>query len=52
MSDPESSNSRRRALHLQRLQRLADVFYAIVIWQLFMLIPTLVFVGRQDGRGR
>jgi hypothetical protein len=30
MSDPVSSNKRRRAQNLLRLQRLTDVFYAIV----------------------
>jgi hypothetical protein len=30
MSDPVSSNKRRLTQHLLRLQRLTDVFYAIV----------------------
>ena len=39
MSDPGPISDRRRAQHLLRLQRLTDVFYAVVIWRLFILIP-------------
>lgn len=31
--------SKRSALQLTRLERLADVIFAIVIWRLFMLLP-------------
>jgi uncharacterized membrane protein len=34
-------------LQLTRLERLTDVFYAIVIWQLFMMVPTPDSTGKE-----
>ena len=46
MNDSTQSQSRRGALVLTRLERLSDVVYGIIIWQLFMLIPTPDSVGK------
>ena len=42
----ESRTARRSTLHLNRLERLTDVVYGIIIWQLFMLIPTPDSMGK------
>jgi hypothetical protein len=36
-------------LHLKRLERLTDVVYGIIVWQLFMLIPTPDTAGKEWG---
>jgi hypothetical protein len=46
MNNSKPAQVRRGALHLTRLERLTDVVYAIIIWQLFMLIPTPDSVGK------
>ena len=46
MNNSKPSQARRGALHLKRLERRTDVVYAIIIWQLFMLIPTPDSVGK------
>ena len=46
MNTSEPSQERRGALLLTRLERLSDVVYGIIIWQLFMLIPTPDSVGK------
>jgi hypothetical protein len=46
MNDSKQSQTRRGALILTRLERLSDVVYGIIIWQLFMLIPTPDSVGK------
>ncbi|MDH3733897.1 MAG: hypothetical protein OEU54_10205 [Gemmatimonadota bacterium] len=40
MNNSPSSRARRGSLALTRLERLTDVVYGIIVWQLFMLIPT------------
>ena len=49
MNDSKQSQTRRGTLLLKRLERLSDVVYAIIIWQLFMLIPTPDSVGKDWG---
>ena len=49
MNDSKQSQSRRGALLLTRLERLSDVVYGIIIWQMFMLIPTPDSVGKEWG---
>ncbi len=49
MNDSKQSQTRRGILLLKRLERLSDVVYAIIIWQLFMLIPTPDSVGKDWG---
>jgi hypothetical protein len=49
MNDTTKSNTRRGALLLTRLERLSDVVYGIIIWQMFMLIPTPDSVGKDWG---
>lgn len=46
MNDSSSLQIRRGALHQTRLERLTDVVYGIIVWQLFMLIPTPDSVGK------
>jgi len=46
MTTSEQSQARRGALLLTRLERLSDVVYGIIIWQLFMLIPTPDSAGK------
>jgi hypothetical protein len=46
MNNSKPAQVRRGALHLTRLERLTDVVYAIIVWQLFMLIPTPDSVGK------
>lgn len=46
MNDSTQSQTRRGALILTRLERLSDVVYGILIWRLFMLIPTPDRVGK------
>lgn len=47
INDSGPRDQRRRPLHLLRLERLSDVVYGIILWQLFMLIPTPDSVGKQ-----
>jgi hypothetical protein len=49
MNDSRQSHLRRGSLLLTRLERLSDVVYGIIIWQLFMLIPTPDSVGKEWG---
>lgn len=49
MNGSKPLHVRRGALHLNRLERLTDVVYGIIIWQLFMLIPTPDSVGKEWG---
>lgn len=49
MNDSKPLQVRRGALFLKRLERLTDVVYGIIIWQLFMLIPTPDSVGKEWG---
>jgi hypothetical protein len=49
MTNSTPKQARRGALHLIRLERLTDVVYGIIIWQLFMLIPTPDSVGKDWG---
>jgi hypothetical protein len=46
MNDSKQPQMRRGSLLLTRLERLSDVVYGIIIWQLFMLIPTPDSVGK------
>lgn len=48
MSDiaTEVRSERRSSLYLIRLERLTDVVYGIIIWRLFMLIPTPDSMGK------
>lgn len=45
-SQSNSPDAHRGAVLLDRLERLTDVVYGIIVWQLFMLIPTPDSVGR------
>jgi len=49
MNTSKQSQARRGTLLLTRLERLSDVVYGIIIWQLFMLIPTPDSVGKDWG---
>jgi hypothetical protein len=49
MNDSKPSQVRRGTLHLKRLERLTDVVYGIIVWRLFMLIPTPDSVGKDWG---
>jgi hypothetical protein len=49
MNDSKPAQARRGVLVLNRLERLTDVVYGIIIWQLFMLIPTPDSVGKEWG---
>jgi len=51
MSDPVTGNERRGAQQLRRLQTLTDVFYAIIIWRLFVLIPKPDAENQYDSLG-
>ncbi len=46
MDESKRSKARRGSLALKRLERLTDVVYGIIVWQLFMLIPTPDSVGK------
>jgi len=39
MKPPDNTLDHRRAVQLQRLERLTDVVYGIVLWRAFMLFP-------------
>lgn len=46
MKESQSRETRGSIGQLKRLERLSDVVYGIIIWQLFMLIPTPDSAGR------
>lgn len=47
MDEAKFESVRRGELQLNRLERLSDIVYGIIVWQLFMLIPTPDSVGRE-----
>ena len=46
MSESSASKTAREETQLVRLQRLVDVFYALVIFQLFLIVPTPETTGK------